>query len=143
MGRKLHFVSGAAAGAALQYLFDPQRGRSRRARLGDQAAARIRDLGELAGRKARYRRGKLKGLLHEISPGKSTGSFNDDDLILQRIRSQVIGPLGGNDQAIGLRVAGGVVVLTGKIPEPMRIDLVKRIGSIEGVRQVEDQLSPA
>jgi osmotically-inducible protein OsmY len=67
----------------------------------------------------------------------------DDHLILQRIRSHVIGPLGDDERAIGLRVDNGVVVLTGRVPEAMRTDLIKRIRSIEGVRQVEDQLSLA
>lgn len=67
MGKWMRFVTGAAAGALAQYLTDPRAGRSRRARLRDQGAARARDGRDALGRKIRYQRGRVKGLLHEAS----------------------------------------------------------------------------
>jgi hypothetical protein len=67
MGKKLRMLSGGVMGATLQYLYDPTSGRSRRARLRDQAAARARDVTRAIGRKIRYQRGRLRGVAHEMS----------------------------------------------------------------------------
>ena len=58
-------LGGMAAGATLMYLFDPQRGRGRRARLSDQAASKINRFGERAGARARDLRNRTQGLMHE------------------------------------------------------------------------------
>lgn len=67
MGKKLRTLWGGAIGATLQYLYDPQSGKSRRARLRDQAAAQVRRLTRLIGRKLRYQKGRLRGVAHELS----------------------------------------------------------------------------
>ena len=67
MGKKLRLLWGGLLGATLQYLYDPQAGKSRRARLKDQAVARGRDATRMIGRKVRYQRGRLRGVAHEIS----------------------------------------------------------------------------
>ncbi|MGH8924564.1 MAG: hypothetical protein ACRDWA_08035, partial [Acidimicrobiia bacterium] len=61
MGKKLKFMQGIALGVAAQYYYDPRAGRSRRARLRDQAGSQMRKLGRLVGRKARYQLGRAKG----------------------------------------------------------------------------------
>lgn len=146
MGKRIRFISGALVGAFVQYLYDPERGRSRRARLADQARARLRGVGEEAGRKARFQQGRLKGLFYETKssveekmggtgPGATTSGSPDDDLILQRIRSEVIGPARAEGSTIDLRVEDGVVVLRGSARD---IDgpLAKRIRQVVGVREV-------
>src|SRR5690606_4474319 len=55
--RLLKTLMAGAVGAALAYLLDPVSGRSRRARLADQAAARMKDGAEEATRRARYEMG--------------------------------------------------------------------------------------
>jgi len=67
MGKKIRLLWGGALGATLQYLYDPQSGKSRRARLKDQAAARARDATRLIGRKIRYQKGRLRGAAHEMA----------------------------------------------------------------------------
>lgn len=61
---------GVAAGAAASFLADPDQGRSRRARLGDQAAARGRDLAREARQESRHMADKAKGAI--IEAAKST-----------------------------------------------------------------------
>ena len=56
---------GMAAGAALMYLFDPDRGRGRRTRLSDQAASKFNRFGDRAGARARDLRNRAQGLMHE------------------------------------------------------------------------------
>lgn len=69
MGKKLKLMQGIALGAAAQYYYDPQAGRSRRARLRDQSLAQVRRLGRVVGRKARYQLGRAKGLRHRLTTG--------------------------------------------------------------------------
>ena len=69
MGKRIKFVQGMALGAAAQYYYDPRAGRTRRAKLRDQAGAQFRRFGRLLGRKARYQLGRAKGLRHRLTPG--------------------------------------------------------------------------
>lgn len=69
MRGKLRFLRAIALGAAAQYLFDPQLGRTRRARLADQLAARGRRLRRIAGKKFRYQKGRLRGVAHDMMTG--------------------------------------------------------------------------
>jgi hypothetical protein len=65
MGKRTRFMTGALFGAGIQYLYDPQAGRGRRARLKDQAVARLRKGGRELAKKARYQRGVVQGKVHE------------------------------------------------------------------------------
>jgi hypothetical protein len=76
-------LGGIGIGAALMYLFDPERGRGRRARLGDQLASKANRLGEAAGSKARDLRNRAQGIIHEASSlvpglGKNEQSERND-----------------------------------------------------------------
>jgi osmotically-inducible protein OsmY len=58
---KTRLLLGVAIGASAEYLFDPQLGTRRRARLRDQAAARLRRARRGAARRASYERGQRTG----------------------------------------------------------------------------------
>src|SRR5437868_14734918 len=58
-------LGGIGLGAALMYLFDPERGRGRRARLSDQLASKANRLGDRAEARARDLRNRAQGLMHE------------------------------------------------------------------------------
>ena len=58
-------LGGIGLGAALMYLFDPERGRGRRARLSDQLASKANRLGDKAEAKARDLRNRAQGMMHE------------------------------------------------------------------------------
>lgn len=72
MGRKFAVLRALMAGITLEYLFDPQLGRTRRARLADQMKAKVRRLARDAEKKVRYQRGRLRGVVHEISTTEQT-----------------------------------------------------------------------
>ena len=79
MGKKLRMLWGGVVGAALQYMFDPTSGRSRRARLKDQAAAQLRDVTRMIDRRVRYQRGRFRGVAHEMSTGWNVDDHKTDD----------------------------------------------------------------
>jgi hypothetical protein len=72
MGRKLAVLRALITGITLEYLFDPQMGRTRRTRLADQLKARARRLGREADKKVRYQKGRLRGVVHEFSTTDQT-----------------------------------------------------------------------
>ncbi|REK38781.1 MAG: BON domain-containing protein [Actinobacteria bacterium] len=121
------------------YLFDPVQGRSRRARLEDQAAAQVRDLERLARKKARYQIGKVRGVAHEmLTPERVPVS---DDKILQKVKSEAVGMTPADVSHVDVSVKDGVVFLNGlRRDTRAERELIRRIYEVDGVRQVRNQL---
>lgn len=87
MGKKLRMLSGGVMGATLQYLYDPTSGRSRRARLRDQSAARVREVTRRIGRKIRYQLGRLRGVAHEMSTDWKSDDHDYGVAVLQELHN--------------------------------------------------------
>jgi hypothetical protein len=64
-------LGGVGAGALLMYLLDPDRGRTRRARLGDQINSKANRVARVAGAKARDLRNRAQGMAHELGLDKT------------------------------------------------------------------------
>ena len=133
---------GAAAGAAASLLFDPARGRARRARLLDQAAAafrRARRNGEQAAQRARS---TVEGRVAAVRAGQSAQARAIDDATLtDRVRSIVFRDDAMPKGDLNVNVERGVVVLRGEVPdEALRARLVSEVEAIEGVWSVRDLL---
>lgn len=73
MNRVLTILGGLGAGAALMYFMDPERGRTRRARMQDKMTGMSNDLQRSIEGKSQDLRNRAKGFLHEA---KSTLSGN-------------------------------------------------------------------
>jgi osmotically-inducible protein OsmY len=141
MGRILRIIGfGAAIGAAV-YLLDPDRGRSRRAKLADQASSAARKTGEKIEAQARYQKGVVQGLAHDLTePFRPEPEF-DDDTLAQKVRSEALGRWRGDKKDIDISVKDGIVTLKGKATEELATELVGMVASVPGVRSVEDHLS--
>jgi hypothetical protein len=134
-------TTGAAVGAGMAYLLDPQLGRTRRARLADQIKARGRRMAAVGGRKARYQAGRIKGLVHEAGDlvrSEDGGPLVDDATLLQKVRSEVVGPSGIAASDLSIQVDDGVVVLRG--PRATDQDLEDQLLRLEGVRGVRREM---
>lgn len=133
-------VIAAAAGAAVAYLFDPVSGRGRRARLTDQTAAGARRAVNEAQTRARYEAGRAKGAMHEAGP--DTDYPKDDAELLQKVRSEAVGPSDVSTADIEIHIEEGEVVLRGLSHDlEAEEDLVRRIEDVTGVRRVRNELS--
>jgi osmotically-inducible protein OsmY len=141
MGRIRRIIGfGAAIGAAV-YLLDPDRGRSRRAKLADQASSAARKTGEKIEAQARYQKGVVQGLAHDLTePFRPEPEF-DDDTLAQKVRSEALGRWRGDKKDIDISVKDGIVTLKGKATEELATELVGMVASVPGVRSVEDHLS--
>lgn len=133
---------GAAGGALASFLFDPARGRARRARFGDQAAAAtrraIRDGERAVGRV----RGAVEARASAFRAARSTHVRAVDDATLtDRVRSVVFRDEAVPKGNLNINVERGIVVLRGEVPdEGMKASIVSEVEGIEGVWSVRDLL---
>lgn len=138
---KLGYLIAAALGALVTYLLDPVSGRGRRARLRDQSAARLRDAAEETAARARYESGRIRGVMHELGDHDDDAPADDDEL-LQKVRSEAVGPSGADAGDIEVNVEDGEVVLRGTMTDPGATrELVTRVESVTGVRRVRNEIS--
>jgi hypothetical protein len=125
--------------ALIAYLFDPERGKGRRARLSDQTRSRLRKVQDATRQQMEYQSNRLKGLAHELKSDGPPADL-DDDLIRQKIKSEVIGPAQLANVEIDVR--NGVVTISGDIEDSQYRRLARDIAKVPGVESV-DQLQDA
>ena len=148
-------VVGFIGGAALMYLFDPERGKRRRgadlARSGETATMQVSERGEQFARKAQ--RGKqcvnrventgqkpIDVEREAQNPARRPRSANVSDLTLQtRVQAQ-LGHYVADPGAISVTVNSGNVILGGKIHAREAQPLIERVRTIPGVKNVENRL---
>lgn len=134
------FTAGLASGAALAYLADPDRGRSRRARLGDQSKAKARDMKRSMKSGLEYQKGVAKGVVHDLTDQIRPEEEYDDDTLLQKLRSEALGYWDHPD-TIEVDISDGTVRLTGDVgDQDARDRLVKLIRRVDGVGLIDDRL---
>ena len=120
--------------ALIAFLFDPDRGRGRRAQLRDQAKSRLRKAQEAAGQQAEFRSDRFKGLAHQFRSGEGPAHL-EDDLIRQKVKSEVIGPAAVSNIEVDVR--NGVVMLSGDLDDEQYRHLMKEILKVSGVQSVD------
>jgi aryl-alcohol dehydrogenase-like predicted oxidoreductase len=104
----------AGVGATLAYIFDPVRGRRRRAELKDRSRASVRREVRAVERQASYGRGRAEGVMHKLRHPRP--HIPEDDLTLaDKIRSEVLGRVDGPHLTID--VNNRVVTLRGEVPD--------------------------
>ena len=134
-------MGAAAAGAALMYLFDPVRGRGRRAVLKDKAAHLCREMVE-----------ETEGARNNIV-NRALGIFAaarsrlqsrpvDDAVLVERVRAR-LGRLVSHPHAVAVAADQGVVTLAGSIPRAEIRRLVHEAAHIPGVAEVVSHLEAA
>ena len=140
MSRLIRLMFWIGIGVAFGYLFDPDRGKGRRAKLVDQTRARMRGAARDVSAKARYEAGKARGLVHEVFSEEAPPGTDAE--LLQKIRSEAVGP-SGNLGEIEVRVDEGTVVLVGPSIDPAREEeLIDRIEKVVGVTRIRNELRP-
>ena len=141
MSKFVRIVGVGAAAAAAMYLLDPDRGRSRRAKLSDQAAALARKAEEKTRAQAEYQKGVVQGLAHDLTePFRSEPEF-DDETLRQKVKSEAIGRWDGPKNDVQVDVDNGVVTLKGNIDAEKVDRLIRLVKGVPGVASVNDQLS--
>jgi osmotically-inducible protein OsmY len=133
------FAKGAIVGSAIAYLFDPESGRGRRARLRDQAAATARRARDRAGKLSRHGGNLLEGRIHEATASVDAGGFTDDVTVADRIRSEVLGRRDLEAGGLLVDVTDGVAHLRGRFDDAARLErVIDLTAKVHGVREVDN-----
>ncbi len=129
---------GAAIGAVTMYLFDPQMGRTRRAKLQDQLGGKVRRGASEVARKSEYARGHVEGLRHMATPDSPPQS---DEALTAKIESEVLSRWNYPKGSINVNTVEGVVELRGTCDTPDQINqLEQEVRKITGVVDVHNYL---
>jgi uncharacterized membrane protein len=130
---------GAALGGAAMYLFDPEKGRRRRALIRDQANKTTHDFKDFVDKGKRdlvHRGSSLTGRVRsKLLRRKPT-----DDVLAERVRAKM-GRYVAHPGAIDVQATDGQVTLAGSILAHEHDELIEGISTIPGVHDIIDQLS--
>jgi hypothetical protein len=134
----LSFLAGAAIGAGLMFLLDPDRGHRRRALARDQVLSASRRAGDDLGAKARHLGNRARGLVASAR-ARFQAEQVDDGIVEERVRAE-LGRVVSHPGPVAVQVEHGVVTLTGPITLQEREGLIGAVRGVRGVRDVEDRL---
>ena len=132
------FLAGAAIGAGLMFLLDPDRGTRRRALARDQVLSAGRRAGDQLGAKARHIGNRARGLAASART-RFKGDEAEDEVVKDRVRAEIGRVVSQSGQVI-VEVEHGVVTLSGPILTAEREELISAVRQVRGVRDVEDRL---
>jgi uncharacterized membrane protein len=120
------------------YIFDPDRGRRRRATARDAAHHIANAFDDAVGKTSRDLSNRAQGLVAELNSIFRCEEA-DDDVVAERIRSK-LGRAVSHPHAIHVAVNQGRVTLSGEILASEVDRLLKRVWSVRGVRGVENKI---
>jgi uncharacterized membrane protein len=136
MNRVKIAVGGFAAGAALMYFYDPNRGKRRRAGVRDKTVKAYTDFTAQLDKAGRDFANRTQGLVAEA---KSLASRPDRSVLCERVKSR-IGRVVSHPHAIHVTSQDGVIGLTGPILESEVDCLIRAVRSVPGVTEVRNKL---
>lgn len=134
----LRLLTSIGLGAALMYLFDPERGKARRAEIGDRVKAKAQSAERSAEKLAKDLRNRASGVKAKMN---KTENAADDDILIARIRSE-LGHVIDHADRVDVQASMGHVTLTGELPEADIEEAVRCAESVDGVISVDNQLRP-
>jgi uncharacterized membrane protein len=130
---------GAAIGGAAMYLFDPDHGRRRRARIRDdvtRAQTDVRDFVDAGTRDLKNRGTVLMGRTRSLMRRHKAS----DSVLVERVRSKM-GRYVGHPGAIEVSALDGEVTLSGSILAHEHGELIDAVQDVPGVKRVHNELS--
>jgi len=131
-------LAGAAIGAGIMYLLDPDRGRRRRARLRDQLVSAGHRTSDAVGATSRDVTNRARGVVAELR-GRLHREQVSDEVLRERVRVR-IGSVVGHAGAIETDVSGGRVTLRGPVLGEEIDRLLRRVRGVRGVEEVVSEL---
>lgn len=132
------FLTGLGVGAGLMFLFDPQGGGRRRARLRDQVVRSAHKSADAFGATRRDVANRAAGAAARVRGLFHRGDV-DDVVLAERVRAQ-LGRVVSHPRAIEVDVTQGCVTLRGPILQAEVDELVRSVQHVWGVREVVNEL---
>ena len=131
-----------AAGAAAQYLLDPEQGKRRRNVARDRARALLRRRARDVARQAQYAEGVARGVVHEATKRVPTGGDGqplDDVTLARKVETEIFRDADAPKGTVSINAEGGVVYLRGQLDSSEEIErLADRAREVEGVADVKN-----
>jgi hypothetical protein len=135
------FLAGSGAGAASEYLLDPEQGKRRRHQLRDQTLAKLRRGSREAERLAYDVAHRAQGAVAEATPSGRDPSELNDPALAAKVESELFRPADTPKGSINLNVEHGVVYLRGEVESREQLEsLLTRARAVDGVKEVESLL---
>lgn len=139
--RTIAALLGVAAGAAAQYFLDPVQGRRRRMQTKDQVLARVRRIEDRTRKTSRRVQDRAVGLAHEAVRTEDDLWPENDQVLIDKVRSDILGAEEWRPYAINVDTARGVVTLRGQVDRPDQINALEgAVLKVAGVIEVENLL---
>jgi uncharacterized membrane protein len=129
---------GAAVGGAAMYLFDPDRGRRRRALLRDQAVRTVSNVRDTVDAGTRDLANRSVGMTRRLG-SVFTRREATDEVIVERVRAKM-GRYVSHPAAIEVASSGGQVTLSGSVLHHEHEALLRALHDVDGVHGIEDRL---
>lgn len=140
INRGLTLIGGAALGAGLMYLLDPDMGRRRRTLIRDKMIRTSNVTGRTTGRSQQDLMNRARGIVAETQSRLRRDKTAPDPVIAARVRSE-LGHAVSHPRAITVTSNDGYVTLSGPILANEIAPLLARVSYVRGVRGVENHLS--
>lgn len=139
MNKGSKLISAVGVGAIFMYLFDPDRGKRRRASVAQKIRHAANVAGDVTGRTKRDVRNHLHGAVAQVeSLLQSTEPSNT--VLRARARSK-LGRIVSHPTAIDVKADNGVITLSGPILSQEEHPLLDAIIRIPGVKNIENLLA--
>ncbi len=133
------FIIGAALGATVMYLLDPDKGRRRRAIARDKARSVLTHAQERAAKSARDLGHRVEGVRARARQAFERAPAPDDLVLIERVRSR-IGRVVSHPHAIQIGARDGRVTLSGPILTGEVQALLDAVRSVPGVSDIDEHL---
>ncbi|HEV3469850.1 MAG TPA: BON domain-containing protein [Pyrinomonadaceae bacterium] len=134
----LLLLGGAALGAGVMYMLDPDRGNRRRALCRDQLVSAGNRTSMYAGKLSRDLRNRAQGLVAETR-ARLRHDEVPDEVLVSRVKAE-LGRHAVHHRALEITADGGRVTVRGPALAGEVDELLRAVSSVRGVAGVENQL---
>lgn len=132
-------IGGLGLGAGLMYLLDPDRGKRRRADVGNKVRHLVNKTDDAIGKTSRDLANRFSGVVAEASSLLCAGGKVSNEVLVARVRSK-LGRVVSHPSAIEVAAEDGRVILRGPVLESEKDQLLERVSAVKGVFSVESKL---
>ena len=133
-------IAAIALGAAGMYVFDPDKGRRRRAAGRDKVRRIVGDARTFATAAARDANHRLRGVRARFQRRLRRAEAPDELMLIERVRAQ-LGRVVSHPHAVQVGANRGTVMLSGPILAHEVTPLLAQVRAVPGVLRVEDHLA--
>ena len=133
-------ASGVGLGWGLSRLFDPARGRRRRAMIRDRTVSAAHAIGDAVDTTARDVGNRTRGLMADLR-ARAWREPVADSVLVERVRA-ALGGVVRHPRSIDVAARDGRVTLRGPLLADEVEPLLRRAAAVRGVRDVESRLQP-